>query len=46
MDEEDRKVAMDQLTSYDRFASLNRAFAVVAVPQCCKKSHQPKHSAA
>ena len=32
MDEEDRKVAMDQLTSYDRFASLNRAFAVVAVP--------------
>ena len=38
MDEEDRKVVMDQLTSYDRFmsavtvASLNRTLAVVAVP--------------
>ena len=38
MDEEDRKVVMDQLTSYDRFASavtvgsLNRTFTVVVVP--------------
>ena len=38
MDEEDRKAVMDQLTSYDRFASavtvgsLNRTLAVVAVP--------------
>ena len=38
MDEEDRKVVMNHLTSYDRFmsavtvASLNRTLAVVAVP--------------
>ena len=38
MNREDRNAVMDQLTSYDRFASaatvgsLNRAFAVVAVP--------------
>ena len=38
MDEEDRKVVMDQLTSYDHFASavtvgsLNHTLAVVAVP--------------
>lgn len=39
MDEKDRNAVMDQLTSYDRFASavtvssLNRTLAVVAVPQ-------------
>jgi len=39
MNGEDRNSVMDQITSYDRFASavtvagsLNRAFAVVAVP--------------
>ena len=38
MNGEDRNAVMDQITSYDRFASavtvgsLNRAFAVVAVP--------------
>ena len=38
MDREDRNAVMNQLTSYDRFisaatvASLNRTFAVVAVP--------------
>ena len=46
MDEEDRKVVMDQLTSYDRFmsavtvASLNRTLGVVAVPPKASNSQE------